>query len=151
MLVPHHALVLVADGRKWMLFRNDGPLDQIILRTESYEERQDRKDSEIKTDAPGIRGQRFGFARPAMEETNFHQQAEDQFAADIAAMLTARVHSGDFDKLIVIADPHTLGRLRTLWPQDIAARIVSEIPKDMTNRPTADIEALLAGEAHPPA
>ena len=53
MPLPHNALVLVADGRKMLFFRNHGDENQIDLRTEAHDEREDRKDSEIKTDAPG--------------------------------------------------------------------------------------------------
>ena len=53
MPLPHNALVLVADGRKMLFFRNHGDENQIDLRTEAHDEREDRKDREIKTDAPG--------------------------------------------------------------------------------------------------
>ena len=53
MPLPHDALVLVADGRKMLFFRNHGDGNQIDLRTEAHDEREDRKDREIKTDAPG--------------------------------------------------------------------------------------------------
>ena len=53
MPLPHNALVLVADGRKMLFFRNHGDENQIDLRTEAHDARADRKDREIKTDAPG--------------------------------------------------------------------------------------------------
>jgi protein required for attachment to host cells len=150
MHVPQNAFVLVADGRKWILFRNDGVGNEISLRTDSHEERQDRKDSEIKSDAPGTQHQRFGSAQPAMEETDFHQLEEDQFASDIAAMMKVRSQASDFGHLIVIAPPHTLGTLRTKWHENVATRIIGEIPKDLTDHPVKDIEALLTEETDPP-
>ena len=150
MHVPQNAFVLVADGRKWILFRNDGVGNEISLHTDSHEERQDRKDSEIKSDAPGTQHQRFGSAHPAIEETDFHQQEEDQFANDIAAMMKTRSQASDFGHLIVIATPHTLGTLRAKWHENVATRIIGEIPKDLTDRPAKDIEALLAEETDPP-
>src|SRR4051812_8158639 len=54
MPLPHDALVLVADGRKMLFFRNHGDENQIDLRTESHDARRyQRKDREIKSDAPG--------------------------------------------------------------------------------------------------
>ena len=53
MPLPNNALVLVADGRKMLFFRNHGDENQIDLRTEAHDEREDRKDRELKTDAPG--------------------------------------------------------------------------------------------------
>ena len=150
MHVPQNAFVLVADGRKWILFCNDGVGNEISLRTDSHEEREDRKDSEIKSDAPGTQHQRFGSAHPAMEETDFHQQEEDQFANDIAAMMKTRSQASDFGHLIVIAAPQTLGTLRAKWHENVATRIIGEIPKDLIDRPAKDIEALLAEESDPP-
>ena len=49
MPLPHNALVLVADGRKMLFFRNHGDENQIDLRTEAHDARFQRKDREIKT------------------------------------------------------------------------------------------------------
>ena len=53
MTLPNNTLVLVADGRKALFLRNQGDEQQIDLRTASHREREDRKDSDIKTDAAG--------------------------------------------------------------------------------------------------
>src|SRR5260221_5860330 len=53
MPLPHDALVLVADGRKMLFFRNQGDANQIDLRTERHDApRLHRNDPEIKSDAP---------------------------------------------------------------------------------------------------
>ena len=56
MPLPHQALVLVTDGRKTLFFRNHGDENQIDLRTEAHDEREDAPDREMKTDAPGAIG-----------------------------------------------------------------------------------------------
>src|SRR3546814_16694143 len=53
MTLPNNALILVADGRKALFLRNQGDKGQIDLRTASPRTREDRKDSDIKTDAAG--------------------------------------------------------------------------------------------------
>ena len=65
-------------------------------------------------------------------------------------MMKTRSQASDFGHLIVIAAPHTLGTLRAKWHKDVATRIIGEIPKDLTNHPAKDIEALLAKETDPP-
>ncbi len=40
MPLPNNALVLVADGRKILFFRNHGDENQIDLRTEAHDERE---------------------------------------------------------------------------------------------------------------
>jgi len=151
MALPHRALVLVADGKKVLFLRNHGDQNQIDLRTESHDARKDRKDSEIKTDAPGATKQSMGFGRPAMEETDFHQQEEDRWVKDAADELKKRALRNDYDALAVIAPPKALGVLKKCLHKEVQKRIVVTINKEMTDRPIPDIEELLVGEAAPPA
>jgi protein required for attachment to host cells len=81
MQIPHDSFVLVADGRKSLFFRNEGDGAFPNLIVEREDSQPDRKDREIKTDAPG-RDFGFGDARSANEETDFHQQAEDRGDAE---------------------------------------------------------------------
>ena len=72
MALPNNALVLVADGRKMLFFRITAT-NQIDLRTEAHDERDDAKDSEMK---PTRRAGRRAPALPAKhEETDLHKQA----------------------------------------------------------------------------
>ena len=151
MTLPNQALVLVADGRKMLFLRNHGGAAKLDLRTEAHDERADAKNSEIKTDAPGTMQQSGGYGRPAYEETDFHQQAEDQWAKDTAELLNRRALANDYDALAIVAPPRTLGELRKHFHKETERRIVATFSKAMTDRPIADIEDLLAGEAAPPA
>ena len=151
MALPHRALVLVADGTKVLFLRNQGDQNQIDLRTESHAARQDRKDREIKTDAPGATKQSMGFGRPAMEETDFHQQEKDRWAKDAADELKKRALRNDFEALAIIAPPRTLAILRKELHKEVERRIALTVNKEMTDRPIPDIEELLVGEAAPPA
>ena len=151
MALPHRALVLVADGTKVLYLRNHGDQNLIDLRTESHDEREDRKDREIRTDAPGTNKQSMGYGRPAMEETDFHQQEEDRWVKDAAEELKRRALRNDFEALAVIAPPKALGTLRKELHKEVEKRIVLTLNKEMSGRPIPDIEELLAGEAAPPA
>ena len=159
MPLPHNALVLVADGRKILFFRNHGDENQIDLRTEAHDEREDRKDREIKTDAAGGAAHSAGVAgsglgaqggghvsRPAMEETDFHQQEEDRWIKDAADELKRRVLRNDFEALAIIAPPKALGVLKKSLHKEVERRLICSVPKEMTGRPIPDIEALLDGE-----
>jgi protein required for attachment to host cells len=146
MPLSNNALVLVTDGRKTLFFRNHGDENQIDLRTEAFDEREDMKNSEIKSDSAGSSKQSFGFGRPAMEETDFHQLEEDRWAHSAAETVNRRVLSNDFEALAIIAPPKTLGVLRKKLHKEAERRLVCEIPKEMTGRPIPDIEALLVGQ-----
>jgi len=151
MALPHRALVLVADGTKVLFLRNHGDQNQIDLRTEAHDFREDRKDREIKTDAPGTQGQRWGDARPAMDEADFHDQEEVRWVKDAASELKKRALRNDFDALAIVAPPRALGVLRKELHKEVEKRIVLTINKEMTDRPIPDIEELLVGEGAPPA
>ena len=151
MPLPNQALVFVTDGRKMLFLRNHGDENQLDLRTEAHDEREDRKDREIKTDGPGTQSQSFGYGRPAMEETDFHQQEEDRWIKDAADKLKQRALRNDFEALVIVAPPKALGVLRKELHKEVERRVVATFNKEMTDRPIPDIEDLLVGEAAPPA
>jgi protein required for attachment to host cells len=148
MALPNRALVLVADGKKMLFLRNEGDQNQIDLRTEAHDQREDRKNSEIKTDAPGAIGQSAGYSgRVAYEETDFHQQEEDLWVKDAAEELKKRALRNDFDSLVIIAPPKALGVLRKDLHKEVERRILFTCNKEMTDRPIPEIEKLLVSEA----
>ena len=149
MPLPHNALVLVADGRKILLFRNHGDENQIDLRTEAHDARKDRKDREIKSDAPGTVKQSFGFGHSTYEEADFQQQEEDRWIKEAADELKARVLRCDFDALAIVAPPKALGVLKKCLHKEVERRIVCTVNKEMSGRPIPDIEALLNGHTAP--
>ena len=146
MKLPHRTLVLVADGRKLLLLRNHGDEAHVDLRTEAHDEQESRKDGDIKTDQAGQSSGPAGTGMPGgtMGETDFAQQAEDRWAADAGALLRKRVLANDFDNLVVIAAPKTLGVLRKHYHKEVESRLLGELAKEMTDRPIADIEKMLA-------
>ena len=150
MAIPHGALVFVGDGKKMLFLRNQGDSDLLDLRTESHEVRADPMDREIKTDAPGTQGQRWGDGRPTMDEADFHQQGEDRWVREAAEELNRRAIANEYDDLVIIAPPKALGVLRKKLHKEAERRIVLTVNKEMTDRPIPDIEALLVGEAAPP-
>ena len=147
MPLAHNALVLVADGRKILFFRNRGDEDQIDLRTEAHDEREDRKDSEIKTDAPGGIHQSAGYGRSTYEEADFHQQEEDRWIKDAAEELKDRALRNDYDALAIVAPPKALGVLKKCLHKEVEKRLVFTINKEMSDRPVPDIEALIGNAA----
>lgn len=149
MALPNNALVLVLDGRKTLFFRNNGDENQIDLRTEAHDEREDRMDREIKTDGPGTAAAGATGAdthRPAYSETDFHQQEEDLWVKEAADELKKRALRNDFDALVIVAPPKALGVLRKELHKEVERRLILTINKEMSGRPTPDIEQLLVSE-----
>lgn len=156
MAIPNGALVLVADGKKTLFLRNHGDSGMIDLRTEAHDERSDPMNRDIKTDAPGTAATRASSGggdvfRPAMEETDFHQQGEDRWIRDAAEEVNRRALNNDFDALAVVIPPKALGEFRKKLHKEAERRLILTVNKEMTDRPIPDIEELLVGEGAPPA
>jgi len=146
MRVPHNSFVLVADGKKSLFFRNEGDGEFPNLIVERKDGHADPKDSALKTDAPGSTFSSVGNGRSTYEETDFHQLEEDRFAAETADMLRQRALRNEFDSLIVVAPPRTLGELRKHYHKEVEKRITGEIAKDLTGHPVREIEKILSAQ-----
>jgi protein required for attachment to host cells len=146
MQVPHDAFVLVADGKKSLFFRNEGDGDFPNLVVEGKDGHPDPKDRELKSDGPGRAFSSVGDGRSAYEETDFHQLEEDRFAAKTAEMLKVRALRNEYDALVVVAPPRTLGELRKHYHKEVEKRLVGELPKDLVNMPVPEIERILQAE-----
>ena len=141
--LAHNSLVLVADGRKMLFLRNDGDAEYPNLKVEHAEEQSNPKDGDQKTDAAGAASS-TGTAGGSMGEVDFHQQEEDRFAAEAADLLKRRALANDFDALIVVAPPKTLGELRKHYHKEVSNRLTGELDKDLTGHPIPDIEKAIA-------
>lgn len=145
MQIDNGALVLVADGAKMLLFRNAGDAAYPKLELEEGQQQETTKDSDIKSDSAGRAMSGQGGGGGTMGENDFHQQAEDRFAADAAALLRQRALANEYEKLIIVAPPRTLGELRKHYHKEVTDRLVGEINKDLTGHPLPEIERLISG------
>jgi protein required for attachment to host cells len=118
MILPKGALVAVVDGEKLVMFKNTGDHDPQLSALPT---------PEITASGSGSGGHSSSAANP-----DDSTKAEDGFAVGVAAMLNAQALSGDFDHLLVIAAPKTLGELRKHWGKPLQAKLVGEMAKDLT-------------------
>lgn len=149
MNLPHKALVLVADGRKMLLLRNEGSPAQPSLSVEHHEEQDNPPDREQKSDAAGSAGNASTGASGvagggSYQETDFHRQEEDRFAAQAAALVNRMALEGAFEALVVAAPAPVLGTLRKHYHKEVKARLTGEIAKDLTGHTLPRIEQALA-------
>jgi len=144
MQVPHNAFVLVADGQKMLFFRNEGDAEFMKLEMERKREQDIAADRDLKTDDAGRTFDASGGAgRSAYEEVDFHQLEEDRFAAEAAEMLKQRALRNEFESVIIVAPPRTLGELRKHYHKEVEKRLAGEIAKDLTGHPVPEIEKIL--------
>jgi protein required for attachment to host cells len=69
---------------------------------------------------------------------------ETRFAEDAADMLKQRALANEFENLLIVAPPSTLGDLRKHYHKEVEKRLVGEIAKDLTNHPVDQIEKIIS-------
>jgi protein required for attachment to host cells len=147
-LIPHHAWVLVGDGRKALVLRNDGDARFPNLKTVSvFDGGRVPATAELGTDKPGRAVNARDGRRSSMEQTDWHELEEKRFAGDVAQALETRHAAGDFGALVVVAPPRTLAELRRSFSGGLQAKVIAEVDKDFTKHPIHEIERLLFSPA----
>ncbi|MGQ0659959.1 host attachment family protein [Sphingosinicella sp.] len=145
MQLPNNSLVLVADGRKSLFFRNEGDGAFPNLSIEDKAEFANPAHHEQASDTAGQSMKTMDGRGGSMEEVDFHRQEEDRFAAELAETLKSRALANEFEALIIVAPPRTLGALRKHYHKEVERRILGEVPKDLVNLPVPEIEKALQG------
>jgi protein required for attachment to host cells len=136
--------VVVCDGAKALVLENVGDPKFLNLKTKEVYKQDDPKTSEQGTDAPGRAINSVDARRSAMEQTDWHDQAEQRFLESLAAHLDAAVNGGKVKSLIVVAPPRALGVLRQAYSHNLRAALRAEIDKDLVKLPVHEIEKHLA-------
>ena len=127
--IPHNALVVVADGGGATLFRNTGTGGELTLKEE-------RKLSPKDLSEEGPSG-----SRP--EDQSPRQTDEATFAKQLVQMLHKMSNGNKFSDLVIVADPQTLGQMRSAMHKTVEASVVRSLAKDLTNHSVADITKAL--------
>jgi len=132
-LIPSDTLVVVADGGSARLFRNGGDERAISLHQVELRELMNMDDD--------------GPAGSMPSESTGKQIDEATFAKQLALALNDGALKHQYEQLVLVADPTTLGRMRPLLHKEVQARIIAEFPKTLTNAPLEDIERALRASA----
>lgn len=138
--------VLIADGEKALFLKNMTDAKDPFLNVVKKEEQENPPAREQAENRPGRMNDGTGPHRSAVDDTDWHELAKERFAADLAEMLYKLAHKGAYERLVIVADPATLGALRDELHQEVTARVVGEIPKTLTNHPVDEIEKIVKSE-----
>jgi protein required for attachment to host cells len=143
MLIPHRVIVLVADGGRMLLLRNDGDADAPNLTVIAHRDGIAPPDRDLFDDAPGRTFQSHGPDRSAYDSGSLHDALERAFLASAAETLAD--HLGpETPGIIVVADPGSLGFLRQHYPPGAKAKLLAELGRDFTGMTTTTIVRHLA-------
>jgi protein required for attachment to host cells len=144
--LPHGAWVFVGDGQRALFLINEGDGKFPDLRRLAVEEHKDPPSREQGSDAPGRAFSSVGGIRSAVEETDWHELEKERFAASIADRINKAAQSGAFSQIVIVAPPKILGELRREFTKETEAKVIAEVPKDLTHHTIAEIERLLTAE-----
>jgi protein required for attachment to host cells len=136
--------VVVCDGAKALILENAGDAISLNLKTKEVHEQPDFKTHEQGTDAPGRSINSNGSRRSAMEQTDWHDQAEQRFLTGLSRRLDAAVTAGETKSVILVAPPRALGMMRQACTNGLRGAIRAEIDKDYVKMPVHEIEKKLA-------
>ncbi len=142
--IDRGAWVVVCDGTKALVLENVGSPTAPALKTLEVHDQVDPKTSQQGTDAPGRAFNSVSPARSAMDQTDWHAQAEFRFLADIARRLEAAVTAGATRALVLIAPPRALGMIRRCYSDRVLGALRAEIDRDLVRLPIPEIERRLA-------
>lgn len=140
MKLPHGAWVVVADGAKALFLENQGDPDLIDLRVRRHDEQDVDANRDVASDRPGRRSDNGAGQKSALEQTDWHEIEEARFNEALAERLNGLVQKGTISKLVLVADPRSLGRLRPLLAAATTSALISEIPKDLAHQTIESIE-----------
>lgn len=134
--IPHGGYVVVCDGHKALVLRNEGHPLKLDLRVQCVLDAPPNPPTrEQGVDRPPR--VRLGDRRSSIAQTDWHELAERRFAAEVAHAL------GGLDPvqaLVVVAPPRTLAELRLALPDRLKRAVIAEIDKDLTKHTAGEIE-----------
>lgn len=118
-------LILIADGSRARLISQDP--DGHLVELHSWDSQRSRKEPhELESDRSGQAGHGKTMGHPDPQ-----RRAKFLFASRIADDLKAKIP--DFDRLILVATPRTLGDLRGELDDQILAKVQLQIDRDWTH------------------
>jgi len=147
LLIRNGEWVVVCDGAKALVLENAGDIKFPNLKTVEVFEQENLATRDIGTDAPGRSFSSVGGGRSAVEQTDWHDQAERSFLVDLAKHLDVSLTAGKTKSFIVVAPPRALGMLRPAYSHQVKNAVRAELDKDYVKMPVHQIEKQLTGTA----
>jgi protein required for attachment to host cells len=135
--------VVVCDGAKALVLENVGDAKFPNLKTRDVYEQKLLATHEMGTDAPGRAHSSVGHGRSSVEQTDWHDQAEQTFLTDLAQKLEAAVNAHQVKSLIIVAPPRALGMIRPHYGLALREAVRAELDKDYVKMPVHEIEKRL--------
>lgn len=127
-MLPHNAMVVVADGHSAKIFRNVAKHGIELSETHHV--------------TPASLARPAHMAIPDEAAAN-NDHDEAAFAVDLTHHLNTMMLQNDLDDVAIIADPSTLGVMRKHYHKELQLRLRREVAKTMTNSDIRSVQTAL--------
>jgi protein required for attachment to host cells len=143
--------IVVADSARAQVFETDEEQTRLIQRelTGLPEQEVAHYSRDLGSDRPGRNfGSAGGGVRHAIEpQHDYHKQEKHAFAVALAEALNRSHQAKEYDRLVLVVPPRTLGELRHFLSASLQASM-EVVPKDLTKAPLESIWAEVATLVH---
>lgn len=140
----HKTWVLVADSARARIFRRDGRWQALNERQALSHPESRLHEGDLKTGGRGEQQEsRNRSAHSSDYEVTPNEKEADDFAREVAHKLHDGRSRGDFEKLVLVAPPSFLGRLRDKLDGTTARCVTQEVDKNWARQSTRKIQGLL--------
>ncbi len=140
-----HTWILIADGARARILLNEGPGTGLKPATDTEYQADHRPTREIGSDRPGrVHESADTMGHAYAPRVDGHEFAKHLFAREMARLLDAAAARHEFDALVLVAPPKTLGELRASLGKGSRAKVSAELGKDLVNVPLHDLPSRLA-------
>ena len=137
---PTRTWIVITDGTRSRILLNTGPGKGVEEVSGADMRSPLPKNRDRMADRPGRTHESADSARHAYDaRTDQKRQSKVNFTKELAEFLDRALMDEKFDRVILAADPKSLGSIRGFLNNDVKDRMIGELAKDLTKIPDCDI------------
>ncbi|MGE5147149.1 MAG: host attachment protein [Candidatus Eiseniibacteriota bacterium] len=136
--------ILIADGARARILQSEGWGTGLTPVPGQAREIANPPTRDQVSDRPGHVQESANSARHAIApRTDWHRYEKHLFAGALADIVNRASLDKAFDRLVLVAPPHTLGDLRQALDKQARKRVAAELDKDLTHLSLDELQAQL--------
>jgi protein required for attachment to host cells len=142
--------ILFADASNARLYQSQAPKRELTPLRELSHPASRAKEMDLVSDQPGRVRQSRSATRSALESTRHKKIEADRFARELADALEQGLAEDAYARLILVAPPEFLGRLRRQLSERVSGRIVAEVKRDYLHLEPRELRERLKDQLEAP-
>lgn len=146
----HRTWIVIADAahaKIWTQEKEKAPLT--ALDTGEFHADQAHHSRDLGSDHPGRSVESVGSSRHALEPKHDPRRlAASHFAKEVADFVERKAVEKSYERLVIVAPPHSLSDFRAALGKHAGALLIAEIHKDLTKTPVRELPSHLEPAVH---